>query len=68
MHVNLMNHLPTPLRTTHLLRSPHRKPNPAVSKQRLRSAAIDAKIKVEIRAILIRSRESILRTERVSAR
>jgi hypothetical protein len=63
-----MDHLPIPLRAIHLHRIPHREPNSTVSKQRLRSTAIDAKIEVEVRAILVRPREPVLPTERVAAR
>lgn len=68
----ISNYLPhntsTPLRAIHLHRITHAQTNTTVSKQRRVGLGVNAKIEVEVRAILIRSREARLRAQRVALR
>lgn len=57
-----------PLGTIHLHRTSHSQTNATVSKQRRVRFRVNAKIEVEVRAVLIRSREAGLRAQRVALR
>ena len=64
----LPHNTPTPLRTIHLRRATHAQTNTTVPKQRRVRLGINAKIEVEVRAILVRSREPRLRAQRIALR
>ena len=61
-----MDHFSIPLRAGNLYCASNSKTNPAVSKQRLRCTAINAKVEIEIGPILVGSRQSVLRAKGVS--
>jgi len=58
----LVYHSPTPKTTTNLRRRPQRQPNTVVPKKRRLSPRIRAQIEIDIRAVLVRVRETGLRT------
>lgn len=64
----LSHNTPTPLRAIHLLRVAHAKTNTTVSKQRRVCLGVNAKIEVEVRAVLVCAREARLRAQRVALR
>lgn len=68
IYIHLMLNSPTPRRARNLHRTPNRKSNPTVSKQRRTRPGINTKIKVQIRPILIRPPQAVLRTQRVPLR
>lgn len=64
----LPRNTPAPLRTIHLHRATHAQAHATVSEQRRIRPGINAKIEVEVRTILVRSREPRLRAQRVALR
>ena len=65
---DLSHDTPTPLRTIHLHRTTHAQVHATISEQRRVRSGIDAKIEIDVRAILVRSREPGLRAQRVTFR
>jgi len=63
---DLSHDTPTPLRTIHLHRITYAQAHATVAEQRRVRSGINAEIEVEVRAILVRSREPGLRAQRVS--
>lgn len=57
----------TPLTAGHLRRSPNTKLNSRGAKERSRGPRVDAGIEVEVRAVLIGTSKTALRTQRVAA-
>jgi hypothetical protein len=62
----LMHHGPTVQATANLLRCAYRQPDTTVAKQRRRGAAVTAKIKVDVGAVLIRVRGRLLAAQGVA--
>jgi hypothetical protein len=58
----------TPLRAVHLHRIAHAQANATVSEQRGVRLGVNAKIEVEVRAVLVRPLETGLRAQRVALR
>ena len=65
---DLSHNTPTPLRTIHLHRVTHAQTDTAVSKKRRICFGVNAKIEVEVRTILVRSREPGLRAQWIALR
>lgn len=65
---DLSHNTPTPLRTIHLHRITHAQAHATVSEQRRVRFGINAKIEVEVRTILVRSREPGLRAQWIALR
>ena len=64
----LPHNTPTPLGAIYLRRATHAQTNTTVPKQRRVRPGINAKIEVEVCAILVRAREARLRAQRVALR
>ena len=64
----LVDNSPTILRTRHLHRRPHRQSLPIIPKESRLGPTVTAQIKINICPILIRPRQPILRTQRISTR
>ena len=58
----------TPLRAINLHSTAHAQTDPGVPKQRRVRFRIDAEIEVEVRSVLVRSRQTALRAQRVALR